>query len=155
MLCNTLPHNHQLTIDKLKAIPQLSQGGEQINKLISSSADVRKINEKITTYLFVKLCYSGRSPELEKCDVVYRLIDSPTVLQQSCYGKNAYLYTCFLQFLKKNPNDYNKVRIKTYNIYTKRMCLVCTWFLKMAFVQKVDMCVYPLPRLLLTMYVVV
>ena len=91
LLCNALPHNHQLTIDKLKTVPQLSQGGEQICKLVSSSADDRKINKKIVAYLFVKLCYSGSSPELERCDIMDRLIDSSgttTGLQQSCYGKH-------------------------------------------------------------------
>ena len=138
MLCNTLPHNHQLTIDKLKAIPQLSQGGEQINKLISSSADVRKINEKITAYLFVKLCYSGHSPELERCDVMYRLIDSPTVLQQSCHGKNAYVYTLMI---------ITKLRIKTYNvIYVPRECAWCApGFLKWLLSRKlICVCIHSL-----------
>ena len=54
-LCSALPYNYQLSIDKLKTIPQLlKDGAEQLSKLISSSsADVRMINEKIITYLIV------------------------------------------------------------------------------------------------------
>ena len=97
-LCNTLPHNYQLTIDKLKTIPQLLKyGGEQLSKLISSSsADVRKINEKIITYLIVKLCYNGSSTSLVRlCDVMDELIDStdtPTFVQKLRCGM--YVYIC-------------------------------------------------------------
>ena len=94
-LCNTLPHNYQLVIDKLKTIPQLlKDGGEQLSKLISSSsADVRKINEKIITYLIVKLCYNGSVVRL--CDVMDELIDStdtPTFVQKLRCGM--YVYIC-------------------------------------------------------------
>ena len=76
MLFNTPPHNHQLTIAKLETIiQQLSQDGEQLCKMISSSADARKINQ-IITYIFVKLCYSNSSPGLQISDVLDRLIDS-------------------------------------------------------------------------------
>ena len=36
---------------------------KQLNQLISlsSSVDVKKINEKIITYLIIKLCYTGMS----------------------------------------------------------------------------------------------
>ena len=64
--CNTLPHNYQLTIDKLKTISQLFKDGEQLSKMIttSSSSNVREINEKILTYLIVKLCYNRSSTSL-------------------------------------------------------------------------------------------
>ena len=93
-LCGVLPHNYQSTIDKLKTIPQLLQdGGKQFNKLIISSHDVRKINEKIITYLIVKLCYNGSSTSLVRlCDVMDELIDSTdsnSCLQQFRYGKCA------------------------------------------------------------------
>ena len=90
-LCCVLPHNYQLTIDKLKTIPQLlKDGGEQLSKLISSSsADVRKINEKIITYLIVKLCYNDSDTSLVRlCDVMDESIDStdtPTGMQQIRY----------------------------------------------------------------------
>lgn len=90
-LCSVLPHNYQLTIDKLKTIPQLlKDGGEQLSKLISSSsADVRKINEKIITYLIVKLCYNDSDTSLVRlCDVMDESIDStdtPTGMQQIKY----------------------------------------------------------------------
>ena len=96
LLCNALSHNHQLTIDKLKTLPQLLQDGEQLCKLIlSSSADVRMINKKIITYFFIKLCYSGNSPK-QLYDVMDRLIDSTdtsTGLQQSCYGMHVSTFT--------------------------------------------------------------
>ena len=85
-LCSVLPHNYQLTIDKLKTIPQLlKDGGEQLSKLISSSsADVRKINEKI-----IKLCYNDSDTGLVRlCDVMDESIDStntPTGMQQIRY----------------------------------------------------------------------
>ena len=65
-LCSVLPHNYQLTTDKLKTISQLlKDGGEQLSKLVSSSSsDVRKINEKIITYLIVKLCYNESDTRL-------------------------------------------------------------------------------------------
>ena len=89
-LCSVLPHNYQLIIDKLKTIPQLlKDGGEQLSKLISSSADVRKINEKIITYLIVKLCYNDSDTSLIRlCDVMDESIDStdtPTGMQQIRY----------------------------------------------------------------------
>ena len=74
-LCSILPHNYQLTIDKLKTMPQfLKDGGEELSKLTSSSslADVRKINEKIMTYLIVKLCYNNSDTSL------VRLMDEST-----------------------------------------------------------------------------
>lgn len=61
-LCNSLPSNYQSTIDKLKTMPQLLKDEEQqLSKLISSSANVRKINERIITYLILKLSYNGSS----------------------------------------------------------------------------------------------
>ena len=94
-LCNVLPHNYQLTIDKLKTIPQLlKDGGEQLSKLISSSANARKINEKIITYLIVKLCYNDSDTGLVRlCDVMDESIDAtdtPTGMQQIRYCEYMY-----------------------------------------------------------------
>ena len=95
-VCNNLPYNHQLIIDKLKTVPQLLKDeGEQLTKLITSSTtDVRKINEKIITYLIVKLCYNGSSTTLVRlCDVMDELIDpteSTTCIQQIRCG----MYVC-------------------------------------------------------------
>ena len=85
-LCNTLPYNDQLTIDKLRNMVEIIKDeGEQLSKLItSSSTDVRKINEKIITYLIVKLCYNGSSTSLVRlCDVMDELID-PTSTHNMC-----------------------------------------------------------------------
>ena len=92
-LCSVLPHNYQLTIDKLKTIPQLlKDGGEQLSKLISSSSpDVRRINERIITYLIVKLCYNDSNTSLVRlCDVMHESIDSTnttTGIQQITCGE--------------------------------------------------------------------
>ena len=91
-LCNTLPCHHHLIIDKLKTVPQLIKDeGEQLSKLItSSSTDVTKINEKIITYLILKLCYSGSGNSLVRlCDVMDELIDpteTPICVQQIRHG---------------------------------------------------------------------
>ena len=87
LLCTNLPHNHQLIISKLKPISQLFKDGDkQLSRLISLSADVTRINEKIITYLIVKLCYNGSDTDLVRpCDVMKGVIDSsgaPTCVQK-------------------------------------------------------------------------
>jgi len=76
----------------LKSILQLLKDeGQQLSKMISSSDNVRKINEKIFTYLVVKLCYSGSITGLVSlCDVMNTLIqstDSTSCVQPIEYGK--------------------------------------------------------------------
>ena len=95
LLCSVLPRNNQLTIDKLKTIPQLlKDGGEQLSKLISSSsADVRKINEKIITYLIVKLCYNDSDTSLVRlCDVMDESNDTHTYGMMHTYGLYLVVY---------------------------------------------------------------
>ena len=82
-LCNTLP---QLTFDKLRNVTKvLNIEGEQLSKLITSATDVRKINEKIITYLIVKLCYNRSSTGLVRLyDAMGELINqtgTPTCVQ--------------------------------------------------------------------------
>ena len=64
--------------------------GEQLTKLIISCTDVRKINEKIITYLIIKSCYSGSDTSLVKfCDVMDELMDptgTSTCVQQIRHG---------------------------------------------------------------------
>ena len=101
-LCNNLPDNYQLTIDKLKTIPQLFKDGEQLSKMIatSSSSAVRKINEKILTYLIVKLCCNGSSTSLVRsCDEMdesfINSTDTPTCVEQircGMYNHLNYVY---------------------------------------------------------------
>ena len=78
---SALPHNYQLNIDKLKTIPQLLKDrGEQLSKLISSLPDVRKIIERIITYLIVKLCYNDSDTSLVRLrDVMDESIDSTDI----------------------------------------------------------------------------
>ena len=103
-LCNTLPYNYQLTIDKLRnMIEIIKDDGEQLSKLItSSSTDVRKINEKIITYLIVKLCYNGSDTSLMRlCDVMDELVDStgtPTCVQQIRHGMYVYCLSLLYSF---------------------------------------------------------
>ena len=98
-LCNKLPYNYHLTLDKVKAIPQpLQDDRKQLSKLISSSANVKEINEKIITYLIIKLSYKGGSTDLVTLhNLVDEMIDSTdipipyTCVQQIQYG--IYVYT--------------------------------------------------------------
>ena len=76
-LCSVLPHNFH---ERLKSIPEfLKDRKEQLSKLISSSP--AKINEKIITYLIVKLCYNDGDTSLVRCSVMDKSVD-PT-------GKNS------------------------------------------------------------------
>ena len=98
-LCNTLPHNYQSTIDKLRNVVQIiKEDGEQLTKLIISCTDVRKIDEKIITYLIIKSCYSGSDTSLVRlCDVMDELIDptgTPTCVQQIRHGMYVSVYIC-------------------------------------------------------------
>ena len=102
-LCNLLPCNYHLTIAKLKTIPQLLKYDCKLfSKLTSSSTDVRKINEKIMTYLIVKLCYNSSSTSVVRlCDVMDELIDHTDALgcvHQIRCGKflmlHKYVYNC-------------------------------------------------------------
>ena len=70
-------------------MPQLFKDGEQLSKRIAtlSSSGARKINEKILTYLIVKLCYNGNSTSLiRSCDVMDESFidstDTPTCIEQ-------------------------------------------------------------------------
>ena len=78
LLCTILPHNYH---EKLKSI--LKDGGEHLRKLISSSP--AKINEKIITYLIVKLCYNDSDTSLVRCSVMDQSVDL-TNSQQIRYG---------------------------------------------------------------------
>ena len=70
-LCNIPPHNYH---ERLKSIPELlKDGGEQLSKLISSSP--AKINEKVITYLIVKLCYNDSDTSLVRCSVMDKSVD--------------------------------------------------------------------------------
>ena len=89
-LRNLLPCNYHLTIDNLKS--KLKEEGKPFSKFTSSSStDFRKINERIITYLIVKLCYNGSSTSLVRlCDVMDELIDPTDALgcvQQIRCGK--------------------------------------------------------------------
>ena len=99
-LCNIMPNDYQLTIDKLRNVVQIiTEEREQLSKLItlSSSTDVRNINEIIITFLIIKSCYSGSDTSLVKlCDVMDKLIDptgtSTSVLQEIRHGMFVYPY---------------------------------------------------------------
>ena len=66
----------------------------------SSSFDVRKINEKILTYVIIKICYNGNSNSLVRpCDAMDKLLinltDTPICAQQSRYGMYNHLNYVF------------------------------------------------------------
>ena len=94
-LCDTISHDYHLTIEKLKMMPSLLiDEREQLIKLLSSSSSsvgVRRIGNKIITYLIVKLCYSDSSSStlVRLCNVMDELIDpkdSTVCVQQIRYG---------------------------------------------------------------------
>ena len=67
-------------------------GKNQLSKLISSSTNTRRINERIITYLIVKLCYSGSDTDLARlCDVMKEMISFTSIstcVQQTKCGKS-------------------------------------------------------------------
>ena len=99
-LCNTLPHDLQLTVDKLRTIPPLKKDSkEQLSKLVLlSSTDTGNINAKIITYLIIKFCFNGSDTDLvRKCDVIEELIGftNKTACAQQiiCSKSAAHLYS--------------------------------------------------------------
>jgi len=84
LLCNCLTDDYQSTLIKLKSLPQLSNDDhQQLDSMVSSSSslyEVQLVNEKIVTFLIVKLCYNGSGSGLVGlCDV----LDNLTVSKQS------------------------------------------------------------------------
>ena len=71
----------------------LKDGGEQLSNLVStSSANIRNINERIITYLIVKLCYNDTDTGLVRLyDVMDESIDRHTDMQQCRYGECIWL----------------------------------------------------------------
>jgi len=95
LLCNCLSDDYQSTLEKLKIVPQLSNDDhQQLATIISSSRNAKLANEKIVTFLIVKLCYNGSTNGLvELCDVMDNLIESDqsaSCVQQVTSGK----YNC-------------------------------------------------------------
>jgi len=84
-----LPDNYN---ERLKAMSELlKDGGEQLSKLISSSP--AKINEKIITYLIVKLCYNDSDTSSVRCSVMDKSVDL-TDKQQIGFGEYNCKYIC-------------------------------------------------------------
>ena len=90
-LCNCLPDDYQSTLVKLTSIPQLSDDDHQQLGTMISSCEAILVNEKIVTFLIVKLCYNGSSGSLvELCDVMDNLAEydqSESCVQQFRCGK--------------------------------------------------------------------
>jgi len=78
LLCKCLPDDFKSTLDKLKSVPQLSNDDhQQLGTMISSSYEAQLVNEKIVTFLIVKLCYNGSSGSLVGlCDLMDNLVES-------------------------------------------------------------------------------
>ena len=98
-LCDTVSHDYHLTIEKLKMMQSLLiDEREQLIKLLSSSSvDVRRISNKIITYLIVKLCYNYNSSStlVRLCNVMNELIDpkdSAVCVQRIRHGKHVATY---------------------------------------------------------------
>ena len=83
----------------MKRLPQLSNDDhQQLGTMISSSCEAQLVNEKIVTFLIVKLCYNGSSDSLVGlCDVMDNLTepDPPTgCVQQAKLGMYVSDFTC-------------------------------------------------------------
>ena len=91
LLCNCLPDDYQSTLVKLKSVPQLSDDDHQQLGTMISSCEAILVNEKIVTFLIVKLCYNGSSGSLVGlCDVMDNLVEvdqSTSCVQQVRSGK--------------------------------------------------------------------
>ncbi|XP_065885277.1 uncharacterized protein [Dysidea avara] len=109
LLCNCLPDDYQSTLIKLKSLPHLSNDDHrQLDSMISSSHEVQLVNEKIVTFLIVKLCYNGSSSDLVGlCDVMDNLIVSKQ--SASCVQQVRYALTqqCFLSSSSSTTNTDN------------------------------------------------
>ena len=124
-LCNTLPYNCQLTIDKLKTLPQVKEDGKnQLSKLMSSSTNARRINERIITYLIVKLCYSGNDTDLARlCDIMEEMISfnsTSTCVQQTKCGKS-------VSHSYSNGFVHVEMALKSHIAIYVTNTLQCTW----------------------------
>ena len=91
LLCKCLPDDYQSTLEKLKSLPRLSTNDHQQLGTMISSCEAQLVNEKIVTFLIVKLCYNGSSDSLvELCDVMDNLVEtdqSAGCVQQLRSGK--------------------------------------------------------------------
>ena len=86
LLCKCLPDDYQSTLVKLKSVPQLSDDDhQQLGTMISPSCQAIQVNEKIITFLVVKLCYNGSNSSLVRlCDVMDYLIESNESTAADC-----------------------------------------------------------------------
>ena len=97
LLSNCLPDDYQSTLVKLKGVHQLSDDDhQQLGTMISSSScEAVLVNEKIVTFLIVKLCYNGSSGSLVGlCDVMDNLVESDqsaSCVQQLRSGKDFFV----------------------------------------------------------------
>ena len=96
LLCNCLPDNYQSTLVKLKSLPQISNEDHQQLDTMVSSSPVQLANEKIVTFLIVKLCYNGSTGSLaEFCDVMDNLVESDELadcVREVLCGKPYHVY---------------------------------------------------------------
>ena len=72
--------------------------------MISSSCEVQLVNEKIVTFLLVKLCYNGSSDNIvELCDMMDSLIEpdksAGCVQKLRCGKRSIKIYTCSLRYI--------------------------------------------------------
>ena len=90
--CNCLPDDYQSTLVKLKKLPQLSNDDhQQLRTMISSSCEAQLVNEKIVTFLVVKLCFNGSSDSLVGLREDLVVSDkSASAIQQGRYGTHVY-----------------------------------------------------------------
>ena len=90
LLWNCLPDDYQSTLVKLKCLPLLSpEDCQQLRIMLSSSCEAQLVNEKIVTFLAVKLCYNSTGDAQETCDM--DMVDSLN-RSDKAGGYNSYQY---------------------------------------------------------------
>ena len=90
LLCETLPVDHQSTIEKLKNLPEFVglEQQQQLDSLIPATLmDVKLINKKIITFIVVTLSYNTSSGGMTRfSDIMDELLGSSSCVPEIRYG---------------------------------------------------------------------
>ena len=86
LLCESLPVDHQSTIEKLKGLPEFagSEQQQQLDTLIPAKLmDFKLINKRIITFIVVTLSYNTSSGGMTRfSDIMDKLMGSSSCVQE-------------------------------------------------------------------------